>query len=425
MYANPIAQNNLPHGIQIQQLAERLERKYSRGNRIQREVVEGPNVVVKRTNSYPIVSAAPPSQTNSAGIDQDGTDYSYFAQVLLGSNNTPLYMLLDSGAGTSWVMGSTCTSAACKTHNSFGAANSSTFKALPQSFSVAYGSGAVSGMMASDSLTIAGLKFSFDLGIANVTSNDFSAFPIDGILGLSQAKGSTPTFLETVVAAKVLSANVFGMDLNRASDGPNTGEINFGAPDPSRYSGSLGYTPVSTNAEGDWAIPMDNIAVGTNLAGITGKLGYIDTGTSYIFGPADDVAKLHALIPGAKSGDGVTYSVPCTTTTSLSFTFGGVAYSVLAKDWVGPMANGVCTSNVFGHAVVAGQWLLGDTFLKNVYAVFDVDQNRVGKSILAFRLRRTRFNIGNRLCTKGSSRLGVSNATRSSSFFYWWAKFII
>ena len=403
-----------------------MTRKYSRGGtHTQREAIEQPDPVVKRANAYTIVSAAPPSQTNSAGIDQDGTDYSYFAQVLLGSNNTPLYMLLDTGAGTSWVMGPSCTSAPCKTHNSFGAANSATFQTLPQSFSVAYGSGAVSGMMASDSLSIAGMKFSFDIGIANVTSNDFNAFPIDGILGLSQANGSTPNFLQTMVAAKVLKANVFGMDLNRASDGTNTGEINFGAPDPSRYSGPLGYTPVSTNAEGDWAIPMDNVAVGTTQAGITGKLGYIDTGTSYIFGPANDVATFHALIPGAKSADGVTYSVPCTTTTSISFTFGGVAYSVLSKDWIGPMVNGACTSNVYGHAVVDGQWLMGDTFLKNVYAVFDVDLNRVGKSRMRSQVSRTKTYYGNRLCTKGYRRLNDCNGLRGINFSYWWAKFSI
>jgi hypothetical protein len=404
-----------------------LTRKYSRGGatRIQRGPVEEPDTVVKRTNTYSIMSAVPPSQTNSAGIDQDGTDYSYFAQVLLGSNNTPLYMLLDTGAGISWVMGPSCTSAPCKTHNSFGASNSDTFKASSQPFSVTYGSGAVSGTMATDSLSIAGMKFSFTFGIANVTSNDFSSFPIDGILGLSQAKSSAPNFLQTMVTAKVLKANVFGVDLNRASDGTNTGEINFGAPDSSKYSGSLGYTPVSTNAEGDWALPMDNIAVGTTQAGITGTLGYIDTGTSYIFGPPNDVATFHALIPGSKSADGVTYSVPCTTTTSVSFTFGGVAYSVLSEDWVGPMVNGICTSNVYGQAVIDGQWLLGDTFLKNVYTLFDVDQNRVGKSRMSAKGCGVKANHNNRLCTKGCSRLSIRNALCGINISYWWAKFFI
>jgi hypothetical protein len=277
-------------------------------------------------------------------------------------------------------MGSTCTSAACKTHNSFGPTDSTTFKSIDgSSFTLAYGSGSVSGNYGNDTVSIAGFTFPMTLGIANITSNDFSAFPMDGILGLSQAPGTYPNFIQELVSSKSLKSNLFGISINRASDGPNTGEINFGAPDTTQYTGSLNYNAVSSNAEGDWAIPMDGLGLVGKDAGITGRLAYLDTGTSYIFAPADDVTKFHGIVPGAKSSDGGTWTVPCTTTTPLTFTFSGVTYTVPTEDWVGPMANGACTSNVYGHPVVDGEWLLGDTFLKNVYTVFDIDGNRVGK----------------------------------------------
>jgi hypothetical protein len=358
-------QKNLPHDVHVRRLANRLAEKYQ-----------------KRTNTHSIVTAAAPTQTNSAGIDQDGTDYSYFAQVLLGSANTPIYLLLDTGAGQSWVMGPSCKSSPCQTHDSFGAPDSTTFKAIDgSSWSVTYGSGAVSGTFGNDSLSFAGMTLPVTLGIANVTSDDFNDFPMDGILGLSQATGQYPNFIQSLVASKTLKSNLFGMSLNRESDGPNTGEISFGSPDGAKYIGSINYTTVSENAEGDWAIPLDSISFAGKDSGITGKLAYIDTGTSYIFGPADDVAKFHALVPGAQSSDDSTWTVPCTTTSPLTFTFSGIAYNTSSKDWVGPMANGVCTSNVFGNPIVAGEWLLGDTFLKNVYSVFDIDRDRVGKII--------------------------------------------
>ena len=75
----------------------------------------------------------------------------------------------------------------------------------------------------------------------------------------------------------------------------------------------------------------------------------------------------------------MTYSVPCSTTTPLQFYFSGVTYTVLAKDWVGGKVGDSCTSNVYARAIVGSSWLIGDIFLKNVYAVFDVDQNRIGK----------------------------------------------
>jgi hypothetical protein len=288
-------------------------------------------------------------------------------------------MLLDTGAGTTWVMGPDCTSAACKTHNSFGAKDSSTLKVAKGNMNLQYGSGSVMGSYATDSVTIAGLEFSMTFGIASTTSDQFSSFPMDGILGLSRQSGDYPNFLQTLVTSKTLKDNVFGMDLNRASDGPNTGEINFGAPDTSRYSGDLTYTSVTDNNLDDWAITLDNVGVGTQQSGISKKSAYIDSGTSYIFGPPTDVIKFHALIPDSATTDNSTFTVPCSTTAPVTFTFSGVTYSVSSKDWVGPKVNGVCTSNIFGVSVVdKNSWLIGDTFLKNVYVVFDVDQSRVG-----------------------------------------------
>ncbi|KAM3072742.1 hypothetical protein ACMFMF_007074 [Clarireedia jacksonii] len=396
---------SLPRDVQISRLAERLTRKYNRQTRTQAEGAP----LAKRDNTYQVQTAANPSQTNSAGLDQDGTDYSYFAEVTFGDKDTPLYMLLDTGAGTSWVMGSDCTSAACTTHNSFGAKDSSTLKPAKGSLDVQYGSGSVTGSYATDSVKIAGLEFSMTFGIANSTSDQFSSFPMDGILGLSRQSGDYPNFLETLVTSKVLKDNIFGMDLNRASDGPNTGEINFGAPDTSRYSGDLTYTTVTKNDLDDWAILLDNVGVGTKQSGISGKSAYIDSGTSYIFGPPNDVITFHDLIPGSATTDNSTFTVPCSTTAPVTFTFSGVTYSVSSKDWVGPRVNGVCTSNIFGVSVVdKNSWLVGDTFLKNVYVVFDVDQNRVG-----FAPKKAATSTATSTTSSGSSQTSGSSAASS------------
>lgn len=338
---------------------------------------------VKRANNFAVVTAATPTASDAVGIYQDGTDFSYFIKTEFGSADTPLLMLLDTGAGTTWVMGSNCQSSACTMHNSFGAADSKTLQTSSETFSIAYGSGTVAGNLASDTVTITpALSLTMSFGIANTTSDDFTHFPFDGILGLSLSEGVTDNFWKTVQTAKKLTANIFGVALWRDVDGgTNTGEIIFGATDPAKYTGSLSYTSVSSSAGGDWAIPMDDMGYNGGKAGITGRLAYIDTGTTYVFGPAADVAALHKQIPGAVSADGgVTFTVPCTSNLPLTVYFSGVAYSISSKDWLSAASDdsGNCTSNIYGHAVVANAWLLGDLFIKNVYAVFDVDQSRIG-----------------------------------------------
>jgi hypothetical protein len=363
--------------------ATRLKRKFSRGTPVKHDIRDD-GVAYGKRDPLNVVSAILPSQTLSAGIDQDGTDYSYFAEIKLGTASKTYYMLLDTGAGQTWIMGSDCKSSPCTSHNTFGPLDSTTYKTTQKSFSVAYGTGSVSGVQATDTVSLAGLKMSMTFGVANETSDEFNNFPIDGIIGLSRMTSDSPSFLEALVSSQQLRANVFGVALSRSADGSSdTGEINFGAADTSRFSGSLSYTPVTTNGEMDWAIPMDNIGVGTTKSTVTsGKLGFVDTGTSFIFASASDVKLFHAVVPGAASTDGRTYTVPCTTTDSAFITFSGVTYKISSKDWVGPEVNGVCSSNVYGIEVVAGAWLLGDVFLKNVYALFDVDQSRIGKYFL-------------------------------------------
>ena len=54
----------------------------------------------KSTNQYSVMVPAKPELENAVGIYQDGNDYAYFVQAKIGSAKQPIYMLLDTGAGT-------------------------------------------------------------------------------------------------------------------------------------------------------------------------------------------------------------------------------------------------------------------------------------------------------------------------------------
>ncbi|UKZ78352.1 hypothetical protein TrVFT333_006089 [Trichoderma virens FT-333] len=361
----------------------------------------------KRGNQFHIMEAVDPKTPNTAGLDQDGTDYSYFVEALIGSQKTKLYMLLDTGAGSSWVMGSDCISQACSLHDSFGPKDSSTLKTSSKDFSIAYGSGSVSGSLVNDTIEVAGMSLPYQFGLATNTSSDFVHFAFDGILGMSMNSGANENFLSALESAGLLQKSIFSVALARASDGYNDGEVTFGATNPSRYTGSITYTSIPAGT--DWSIPLDDMSYNGKKASAGGINAYIDTGTSYMFGPAKNVKALHSVIDGAQSSDGVTWTVPCDTTTPIVVTFSGVDHSISPEDWVSPKdSTGKCTSNVYGYEVVSGSWLFGDTFLKNVYAVFDKDQTRIGFA------KRTGTTTGNKSIATATDT-SIASATAAST----------
>ncbi|KAH8716050.1 Aspartic-type endopeptidase ctsD [Beauveria bassiana] len=333
--------------------------------------------LVRRKNSYAVTSATTPTTSDAAGINQDGTDYSYFIQVGLGSKGTKAYMLVDTGAGSSWVMGTDCSSEACAKHDTFGSGQSDSLTISDKDFSIAYGSGKVNGKLATDTISVAGMTMKYQFGLASTTSNEFKDFAFDGILGLSMGSGASANFLTTMISSGAVKSAVFGVALSRAADGGTSGEIKFGGTNSAKYTGDISYTPLASK-EGDWTINLDDMSFNGDKAGVGGKFAYIDTGTTYIFGPSSITDKLHAVITGSKK-QGAYYSVPCDSTTPIIVTFSGVDYKIPAKDWIAPKnKDGTCFSNIYGQEVVKDSWLLGATFLKNVYAVFDKDGSRIG-----------------------------------------------
>ena len=291
-------------------------------------------------------------------------------------------MLMDTGSPSSWVMGADCITEACITHSTFGDKDSGTLKITQEPFTIQYGTGDVEGVVVSDTMNLAGMSLQLSFGSARKASDHFINNPMDGILGLGRGKLNSmgvPIFMEVVADAKLLPANLFGFNLQRASDGTNDGEINFGSPDATKYTGALSFTDTVSD-QLQWEIPVDDAIVNGVPCKLTGNTAIIDTGTSFMLLPPDDAKVLHAQIPGSQSA-GAVYHIPCSTTVSIEVVFSKVGYSISPKDYVGaPLQGGGCQSQIIGYRTGGpDQWLLGDTFMKNVYTVFDMDNNRIGQ----------------------------------------------
>ena len=337
---------------------------------------------VKRDNQYTIATASPPKQADSLAVDQDGTDFSYFSALGFGSSGKTMYLLIDSGASSTWVMGSGCTTKSCQSHTLFGRADSNTLQTTGKTFTLAYGTGTVSGSAAYDNVDFGDFAVNVSFGLASDVSNDFLSYPMDGILGLGRPnsdEGRYPSVFEAIKAARSLNSNQFGVHLSSSADGETDGELNFGAPDTGRYDGSLSFTKTISNGP-MWDIGLEDAGFDGQLCGFKDRTAIIDTGTSFMLLPPEDARKLHAQIPGWKK-DGESYRVPCSTTKPLQLVFSGVAYNISNTDYIAK-SNAVgemCPTNIIGKKPFdANQWLVGDVFLKNVYTVFDFDESQVG-----------------------------------------------
>lgn len=327
---------------------------------------------------YTIVEANTPTLPNSAPLDQDGMDFSYFAAVQVGSQSQEMWLALDTGSPSSWVFGTSCTDPVCTSHHTWDSAESSTYVSKSATFTVGYGSGTVHGSLGQDTMSIAGLDVTFPFGSASSASKAFASYPLDGILGLGRSDTGgwdVPSFMDVVAQNGMLSSNIVGFSLSRASDDPKDGEVNFGGINTSKFVGDISYT--ATNAD-TWTIPLDDAYVDGQACDFSSKSATIDTGTTYILIPPADAATLFALIPGSYQS-GKNYIIPCNSTATVEFEFSGVKYSISPDDYIGATSSGGCVSTIVGHQSSGPDtWLVGDVFLKNVYSVFDYDNARIG-----------------------------------------------
>lgn len=294
-----------------------------------------------------------------------------------------MYLLVDTGATNTWIMGSDCKTKSCGAHHTFGKEDSTTLETDGATFGLGYGTGSVTGEIVNDTVTMGGLSTFTTFGLATNVSDEFSLYPIDGILALGRPGSGIPGFpatMKAVIESKVLDANLIGINLNRASDGTADGELNFGSPDTTKYSGDLSYVNTVSGSE-TWEISVDDMVVNGIACNFTGKTAFIDTGTTLMLFPTQDAQRLHSLIPRSQQVDKI-FQIPCSSEILMQIKISGITYNVRAEDYVGkPIEGGdLCSSNIVGGLETSGnnQWILGDSFLKNVYTVFDFDKNRIG-----------------------------------------------
>lgn len=317
-------------------------------------------------------------------IEQDGGDVSYYVNTQLGSSQAEYRMVLDTGSYYMWVYSENCTSTACMKRNRFGVDNSTTIKPTDHTYSISYTSGDIDGDIVVDNMTLGATTSRTQFGTANQADPSFASFAIDGIMGLSavdKSESNFPSLISVLKDQGQIDSRVFGVSLGRTAD-KTDGALVLGDYDHAAVDGDISWADVQSGTA-LWKVQIDGAYVGGNQVdfGAT-RNAIVDTGTTLLVMPPEDAMKFHGYIPNSQT-DGKNYALPCDSTVSVEIEVAGAKWAISPKDYVGfkySDNSGLCASNVQGLKTGndGKQWILGAVFLKNVYAVFDMDKKQVG-----------------------------------------------
>ncbi|ELQ38623.1 hypothetical protein MCOR02_004662 [Pyricularia oryzae] len=320
-------------------------------------------------------------------------DIEYLSPIMVGEPAQMVWMNLDTGSSDTWMYAST-TGEGHKGDQKFYAPEvSKTSTHVPNtSWWIEYdtdrlaGDGTyASGDVWKDTLSIGDVEIknmtiqtALMASVAMVTDVNMS-----GLAGLcpnhpSTVMPSQPTLLEKL--EPVLDEFVFAADL-RYQD---TGRFRFGHVPKSDYEGEIHWARMNKTSK-FWQFDINSVHVGGTNILLQSTWSFIaDTGTTLMLLPMDLTKMYYDQVPGAEYNEWYdSYTFPCNETKNLpswDFQIAGlngtvpghyIAYTNVTEK--------LCYGGIQPwSAETYGFGILGDVFLKAVYAVFDVQNKTVG-----------------------------------------------
>ncbi|WAQ92163.1 hypothetical protein PtA15_16A69 [Puccinia triticina] len=327
----------------------------------------------------------------------------YFASIFIGTPPQLLNVILDTGSSDLWIASANCSVAnGCSLGLGprFDPLNSSSASTANSPFAIKYGSGSATGKMYSDNITFAGYKLPpQSFAVVDTVSSELLSRDVSGLMGLGfqplASSGVTPIWQSLMNNGSQSGGNVsfagFSFGLTRYINSSRPGEVEpgglftLGTLNASLIAPGepISFIPVPNGLQSYWLIPLDGIDVnGTplNLNAQASPNVAIDTGTTLIGGPANEVKQFYSQVSGSSPASGSYqgyYSYPCNSSVLVTFRFGGKNYSMAPDDFnLGPFgSNGRCLGSVFelelsGASRSLISWVIGDSFLKNVLSVY-------------------------------------------------------
>jgi len=326
-------------------------------------------------------------------LANQNADSSYYGTVAIGTPAVSYNVVMDTGSSDLWVTSSKC-EGNCDGVNTFSSSQSTSFTNLSTPFEIKYGSGSAQGSLGKDVVQMAGFSVPNQVfALCDVVSSDLLQSPVSGLIGLAwqsiASSGAEPLW-QTLASSGAWDEPVMAFQITRFTNISQVrtlepgGTFTMGTLNSSLYTGDIDYVNLPSDGVNYWTLPLTTLTVqGNSITLPSGKDSYaaIDTGTTLIGGPQDTIAAIYASIPGSEPASGDYegyYSYPCDTNVNVTMSFGGRSWSVSSADFVMTKVSGNTCIGGFFATESTPAWIVGDTFLKNVYSVFRYNPPSVG-----------------------------------------------
>ncbi|KAJ2891404.1 aspartic proteinase precursor [Zalerion maritima] len=341
--------------------------------------------------------------------DLDNMETLYFVNATIGTPAQSLRLHVDTGSSDLWV--NTDSSTLCQNSpdpctyaGTYDANSSSTYSYVGSYFNISYvdGSGA-SGDYVTDTVTIGETEVEdLQFGIGYTSSSS------QGILGIGYALNevqvgragldSYDNLPAKMVTDGLISSNAYSLWLNDLD--ASEGSILFGGVDTERFEGTLSTLPVqqSSGQYAEFLITLTKLTLGDDTVAEDQALAVLlDSGSSLTYLPDDWVVTVYNEVSASyDSTEGAAF-VPCSLADSaddLVYSFSGVEISVSMSELVIDLATSSGKRPTFSNGVEAclfgvapagsGTSVLGDTFLRSAYVVYDLENNEISLAQTVF-----------------------------------------
>jgi len=326
------------------------------------------------------------------------TSISYLVELSIGTPGQSVKVAIDTGSDELWV-NPDCTSTGlspqqvreCRADGQYDPNQSSTAADLQSTNQIQYGKGAVELAYVTDDISLPESTLNVtnaQFGVAT-QSEDLN----EGILGLGWGKGFNldyNNFIDDLADQGQTNSRAFSVALGSVTAN-NGGVLIFGGVDTKKFTGPL-VTNRILGPQGNERLNrywIQMTAVSLSKAGQSSKQYpngnmpiVLDSGSSLSYLPSAIVTQMAQDFQGNFDSSAGLYQVPCSQATAsggtVDFAFGEVTIKVPFNEFIWQFSSTQC---ILGAVPVSGNGmtaLLGDTFMRSAFVVFDQTTETIG-----------------------------------------------